>query len=225
MPKAAKTAKEIESIKEKILNKALELIIEEGYGKLSMRKIASRLGVTAANIYYYFKNKEEINLMVRRRGFEILQSMLLKAKDRNTSYREKLEDVVRTYVEFGTTYPDYYDIMFNLRTPKVTDYLGTEFAPLATEMKTAGRSTFYLSSELLSAVNKPGGRRDEDIFDRTIQLWSDLHGIISLYNSNLIYQLTEDAEESRKILETRIEKLIKDSLLRKISPKVRPKKV
>ncbi|MEW6113793.1 MAG: TetR/AcrR family transcriptional regulator [Thermodesulfobacteriota bacterium] len=206
MPKASMTADEIDSIKETILEKALQLIIEEGYNKLSMRKIASRLGVTAASIYYYYKNKEEINLMVRLRGFEMLESMTLKAYHEKTSVENKLRAVVWAYVEFGITYPDYYDIMFNLRTPKVTDYIGTELELIATtKLKPTARKTFYLVSKLITALNTPETLHDDDILYKTIQLWSDMHGIISLYNSNLIYQMTED---SRNILNRRIEKLV-----------------
>ncbi|MEW6530228.1 MAG: TetR/AcrR family transcriptional regulator [Thermodesulfobacteriota bacterium] len=206
MPRASMTADQIDSIKETILEKALQLIIEEGYSKLSMRKIASRLGVTAASIYYYYKNKEEINLMVRLKGFDMLHSMALKACAGRISDEDKLRAVIWAYVEFGVTYPDYYDIMFNLRTPKVTDYIGTELELIATtKLKPAARKTFYLVGELITALNKPTTLRDDDILYKTIQLWSDMHGIISLYNSNLIYQMTED---SRSILNRRIEKLL-----------------
>ncbi len=78
MPKAAWTRDKINNTKEKILDVALKLIIEEGFNKLSMRKIAARLGITAANIYNYYSSKDEINLMIRVRGFEMLFSMLSK---------------------------------------------------------------------------------------------------------------------------------------------------
>lgn len=43
-----------------------------------MRKIASRLGFTATTIYNYYNNKDEINLMIRIKGFEKLYDMLKK---------------------------------------------------------------------------------------------------------------------------------------------------
>jgi AcrR family transcriptional regulator len=39
---------------------ALELFVEQGYDKTSLREIADRLGVTKAALYYHFKSKEEI---------------------------------------------------------------------------------------------------------------------------------------------------------------------
>jgi len=39
---------------------ALDLFIEEGYEKTSLREIAERLGVTKAALYYHFPTKEDI---------------------------------------------------------------------------------------------------------------------------------------------------------------------
>jgi len=117
MPKAPRTKIEVDSIKEKILDEALQLIIEEGFNKLSMRKIASRLGITAANIYNYYTSKDEINLMIRVRGFETLYSMLTKEYQANLTLDDRINAMVRAYVKFGISYPGYYDIMFNLHTP------------------------------------------------------------------------------------------------------------
>ena len=107
-----------------------------------MRKIAARMGVTATNIYNYYTNKDEINLMIRIRGFEILHSMLKKAYDENHSPADRMRAMILAYADFGVSYPDYYDIMFNLRTPKVTDYMGTKFEPVATSLKTVAEKEF-----------------------------------------------------------------------------------
>lgn len=46
--------------REQILDVALDLFIEQGYDKTSLREIAERLGVTKAALYYHFKSKEDI---------------------------------------------------------------------------------------------------------------------------------------------------------------------
>ena len=61
MPKTPMTKEEIENTRGRILDTALNIIIEEGFNNLSVRKIASRLGVTATTIYNYYTNKDEIN--------------------------------------------------------------------------------------------------------------------------------------------------------------------
>ena len=44
----------------RILDAALELLLERGYEKATMRAIAERAGVSVGNAYYYFKSKEEL---------------------------------------------------------------------------------------------------------------------------------------------------------------------
>ncbi len=54
-------------LRERILDTALELFIEEGYDKTSLRELAERLGVTKAALYYHFKSKADILLALHLR--------------------------------------------------------------------------------------------------------------------------------------------------------------
>ena len=55
------------STRERILDIALELFIEHGYDKTSIRDIAERLGTTKAALYYHFKSKADILLELHLR--------------------------------------------------------------------------------------------------------------------------------------------------------------
>jgi AcrR family transcriptional regulator len=206
MPKAAWTQEKINNTKEKILDVALQLIIEEGFNKLSMRKIASRLGITAANIYNYYSGKDEINLKIRIRGFELLFSMLSKESRKKAVINDKVKSLVWSYVNFGITYPGYYDLMFNLHTPKYIDYIGTALEPVAAFEKATAMKNFHLIAGIVKDL--PGIEDDNEsaIRDINIQLWSDLHGIISLFNSRV---LAEVDENSREALTKRVDNLIR----------------
>jgi AcrR family transcriptional regulator len=46
--------------RDRILAAALDLFIEQGYEKTSLREIAEQVGVTKAALYYHFASKEEI---------------------------------------------------------------------------------------------------------------------------------------------------------------------
>ena len=43
--------------KHEILEKALDVFIEEGYEDVTFQKIADRCGITRTTLYIYFKNK------------------------------------------------------------------------------------------------------------------------------------------------------------------------
>lgn len=48
--------------KKEILEKSLDIFIEEGYEDVTFQKIADRCGITRTTLYIYFKNKREIFL-------------------------------------------------------------------------------------------------------------------------------------------------------------------
>src|SRR5579875_3578743 len=55
------------TMRERILDVALELFNAQGYDKTSLREIAERLGVTKAALYYHFERKEDILLELHLR--------------------------------------------------------------------------------------------------------------------------------------------------------------
>src|ERR1700749_1374956 len=64
------------STRERILDIALELFVERGYDKTSLRDIAERLGTTKAALYYHFARKEDILLELHMRLHEIGHDVL-----------------------------------------------------------------------------------------------------------------------------------------------------
>jgi AcrR family transcriptional regulator len=61
------TASDEGDTRERILDVALELFIEQGYDKTSLRQIAEPLGFTQAAIYYHFAAKEDILVALHMR--------------------------------------------------------------------------------------------------------------------------------------------------------------
>ena len=65
--------------RERILDVALELFIEQGYDKTSLREIADQLGFTKAALYYHFASKDDILMALHLRlhefGREALDAM------------------------------------------------------------------------------------------------------------------------------------------------------
>jgi AcrR family transcriptional regulator len=55
------------STRERILDIALELFVEQGYDKTSLRQIAEPMGFTKAALYYHFASKDEILLALHLR--------------------------------------------------------------------------------------------------------------------------------------------------------------
>jgi AcrR family transcriptional regulator len=210
MPKTPMTKEEIESTRERILDTALDIIIDEGFNNLSVRKIASRLDITATTIYNYYTNKDEINLMIRIRGFEKLYDLLTKRSAAFNNIEDQFKAMIRAYIEFGLTNPSYYDIMFNLHTPKYLDYVGTDIEPLAYTEKQNSLKCLALFMEPLSAhIPGKGKKKDNFLLYQVVKSWSDMHGLITLKNSRLFHEVRDDVDA---FIKERTSDLIKEFL-------------
>lgn len=195
MPKKPMTREAIETMRIRILDTALDIIIAEGFSNLSVRKLASRLGVTATTLYNYYTSKDEINLMIRIRGFEKLYDLLQKRSAPFDDIEMRLKSMIRAYVEFGLNNPSYYDIMFNLHTPKYLDYVGTEIEALAYREKQNALKCLALFMECIGAYLPSRGRKKEKfILYQIVKFWSDMHGLITLKNSRLFHEVLDDVD-------------------------------
>jgi len=184
MARAARNKEEIEKTKDHILDQALEIIANEGYDSLSMRKLGDRLGCAAKTIYNYFSSKEEIYIRVLTRGFEMLNAQAEAALEGITDPLEKLRVLSTVYIRFGMENANYYNIMFNWDVPKYTDYIDTVLEPVAREEKEVAFYFARMAEEALAEILKSAKDSEEQIPFQVIRLWSGLHGLVSLYNSH-----------------------------------------
>ncbi len=67
MPRPKQTAEEREAMRERILEAAHELLMEQGPEALSTRAIADRLGVSHMVLYTYFENHDALSYALRMR--------------------------------------------------------------------------------------------------------------------------------------------------------------
>ena len=208
MPKAPMTPEEVEHIRGRILDSALAIIIEDGFDHLSIRKIAARLGITATTIYNYYTNKDELNLMIRIRGFQKLHDLLVQHANAFEKVEDRLAAMVKAYITFGLANPSYYDLMFNLQTPKYLDYVGTDIEPTALREKQNALRCYALFVEVIDAYLPGTGQgRDRFIRYQVVRFWSDLHGLVTLCNSRLFHEVLDTIED---FIEQRTTELIQE---------------
>jgi AcrR family transcriptional regulator len=84
-----------------ILDAALQIVKEEGWQALSMRKIADVIEYTAPIIYEYFANKEAILLELTRKGYLKLSKELRGSKRSALSPAGQLEAMWLAYWNFA----------------------------------------------------------------------------------------------------------------------------
>jgi AcrR family transcriptional regulator len=82
-----------------ILNRSAELFSEHGYDRASMNKIAKACGVSKANLYHYYKDKEELLFDVIRFHLEELLEVVEAADHPELSPDARLRDLVGALLE------------------------------------------------------------------------------------------------------------------------------
>ena len=97
--------------RQKILDAALEIISQEGYAALSMRKLAERIEYSAASIYLYFASREQIAQELSEAGFEELLGAI-EAATFGKQAAEALYALGAAYVAFALKYPEIYRLIF-----------------------------------------------------------------------------------------------------------------
>ncbi|PWB53669.1 MAG: TetR family transcriptional regulator [Candidatus Methanoperedenaceae archaeon] len=158
-------------MRELIQKTAMNLFLEKGFENITIRHIAEKIEYSPATIYLYFKNKDEILYILRREGFEDLyrrQKDSLKLKDP----LKRLLKHGEAYVSFALENPQYYDLMFMMRSPSTR-------TKEMNDMDIGLQSYELLKNNIKECMEKglfPGVNIDVAAFS----LWSYVHGIASL---------------------------------------------
>jgi AcrR family transcriptional regulator len=197
MPKKTRSSAEVDAVREKILACAFEILVKNGYEGLSMAKVGARMKMTAANLYNYYANKDELLIAIHKQAYAMLYDQLETAVKTAGTPLERYRNMTRAFVAFGTRHINIYDIMFNRRIRQHSDYVGTPQQALSDDEFRSSLKVRALAETMIREVRAAQGVADAaDARFLAIQATSLLHGIISLYNSGVLGEITDDPERT-----------------------------
>src|SRR5579863_10462461 len=90
-----------ENTRVNILDAAYDIVKDEGWQALSMRKIAEKIEYTAPIIYEYYTNKDAILLELSKKGFEMLAETMRTAAEKHPGAEEQIEAMWLAYWNFA----------------------------------------------------------------------------------------------------------------------------
>ncbi|HVR41617.1 MAG TPA: TetR/AcrR family transcriptional regulator [Thermoanaerobaculia bacterium] len=180
--------------RDRILGTAAELHASDGLDAVSMRAVASRLGVTAMSLYRHFHNKEELIEAISESGFSLLVTYL----KRPTRKRSKPLAMIEHFLAFALDEPRLYELMF-LRRRGAQRTFPRDFA--------AHRSpTFDLLRVAVEGEMKAGRMRRDDALETALTIWTHAHGLISMYT---LGRFGDDADAFRALYARSMRRLFK----------------
>jgi len=156
----------------KIGKHALEIYQAEGFGAVSMRRLAKEVGCSPMTIYAHFEGKKDI---LRYLWSDVLSDMsddIRQKLELFTVPSERLQSAAQTFVAYWTDHPDHFRLVF-----MSNDVNRTDVSTFVSDEKTLAH--FLVFSDLIREVLPV----EADIKVRTDMLISGMIGIALCMNT------------------------------------------
>ena len=155
-----------EGARRAIVDATEALLVEEGFERFSMRRLAERCGYTTPTIYHHFGDKQGLLDTVVEERFQLVLDRIQRVRrrpDPADTVRAILEELIR----FGIENPTHYRLLSMARAPDAEPPKSAQKAQEALEAHLA-----ELAAQGRLAVEDPG--------HAARFLWIVLHGFVSL---------------------------------------------
>ena len=159
-----------EALRRAILDAATRLLVEEGLGALSMRRVAAEVGCSTTVLYTLFGGKQGMVEALWLEGFD----RLWRAEEEALAAADplgRLAALGRAYRTHALANPDYYRVMFGGAVPG--------FRP-SDEARALSRRTFQVLVDAVRDCIEAGIFPREDPGLVASVLWATVHGVVSL---------------------------------------------
>lgn len=179
-------------LKNALISAGVEILAREGVGALSLRKVAKKAGVSHSAPYAHFKDKQALIAAISIEGFKKLHVELQSTvKKYKTNPDQLLLETAWVYFEFALQESDTFKVMFSGILEKERDY---------PDLVDVVQQTFQMVVNVVSICQAEGVLRAGDADLTSVVVWSQIHGLISLYLEGQISHTILDHYELRKIL-------------------------
>jgi AcrR family transcriptional regulator len=156
-----------------ILDAAKQLFVEHGYNATTIRRIASRVGISSTGLYVYFPDKNAILAEICEATFESLIEKLDEVRRKSADPLRALQESLEGYIHFGLSHPNEYELVFLSRHTQ-------ELPRTEVRNEKLGMQAFQRFSECVEAAVQTGLTQDADTERLAQQLWAGIHGLVAL---------------------------------------------
>jgi AcrR family transcriptional regulator len=201
---AERKERDKQEMRERILDVATQMFLEDGYEKTSIRNIAEKIEYSPATIYLYFKDKDELFFAIHEIGFGKLLTAMQKCNSIKNPLK-RLREMGAVYIDFALQNPEYYDLMFILRAPMnaIKEKHAEE------QCWQCGMNTFGL---LMNTVNECIEQKAITVTNPMIAgmlTWSTVHGLVSLHIRDRYTVMDMKEDQIREMIMASLDEMIK----------------
>lgn len=158
-------------LKRVVIDMAKEMLREDKGWQFTLREVARRAGVSHTAPYKHFPDKSALLAELAMLGFNDLRTQLAAISERPLrSARAQFVAAAKAYIEFGTSNPSLYRLMFSADVDK------TSFPHL----KSAGADAFAVLVNILERGQSDGAFRKQPERNQATASWALVHGYTML---------------------------------------------
>ncbi len=163
-------------LKDACVTAAHAVIAEHGVEKLSLRDVARKLNVSHQAPYKHYASRDHLLAEVIRRCF-VRFSDALKARTRSADTKQDIHALGISYLQFALQNPLEYRLMFGTPWPE---------AAAQPEMLADARYSFDVLRQALQPLFAQSTNAAESIDTAAMFVWSTLHGLASIMQSQTL---------------------------------------
>lgn len=183
-------------LRDRLLESARKILLEEGQRNFSLRKIARESGVSATSIYLHFDNKDHLIHVLMEESIDRLNNRLEKSVQGSTDPIEKLNILARVYVEFALENPKEYRIIYMVSSDQMSRYPKEKFRK--------ARRGYEIVTEVLEEGVRKNLLDEDHPRVAAYTFWAQLHGVMSVVLSKRL----DNRLDQQEFIEQAIEHII-----------------
>jgi AcrR family transcriptional regulator len=158
------------SLKQALIDAAIELLAEGGPAALTLTEAAKRVGVTAAAPYRHFSGRDDLMAELARRGFEMFGERIETAWDEGRpDAKTAMRQMGAAYLKFAREEPGLYSAMF-----------GAAATLAAPGPAAAADHALEILWRAVVAYLQHGGAPAQGARNLALQVWALSHGVAML---------------------------------------------
>ena len=179
-----------------LVSATVSLLETRGLAQLSLREVAREAGVSHAAPAHHFGDKAGLLTAVAVEGYQLLaQALLASQTPAGRSPEQRLLDAGYAYIQFALSHTAHFEVMFR---PALTNSDSPEY--LASSL--AARQVLETCIRNFLQHRSPAEQiQERKIQGTVIALWSQVHGLATLWLAGNLGDITDTVRRDMIILD------------------------
>ena len=187
-------------LKNALIKAGVEILAKDGVSGLSLRKVASRAGVSHTAPYSHFADKQALIAAISTEGFrQLYERISLVAEKNKTKPARQLSEVAWAYVQFAMDDRDRFKVMFSGVLEKEKEY---------PEFVAESQRNFQLVQGIVEANQAAGVLSGGPADLVTLSAWGIVHGFIMLLLESQIPHTVLEQKSLRELVEFQLKQIM-----------------